>query len=152
MSSCYDQCWKKPGAREYKALTKIDEPSNVQLIRSFADYSIDKQIDIFLYAKDCPNDPRFEPILSRGGVKIVPTIVGRIETEEKVWDKGHLVSVLTRINAECKCISSDSDVVKRLEAVARALDEDKNIPEDYTYKRMYKDEVNFLKRQTENRD
>lgn len=117
------------------------------MIRRFDDYTIDKRIDIFLYAVGCRKDPRFEPILASGGEKIIPTLVRRIEEVQRAWDKYHLVNVLIRINEECKCIEKDSQEIKTLESVGRELDEDKNIPADDTYKKIYWDKVNVLKNQ-----
>jgi hypothetical protein len=142
---CSSECWTKPGSSEYKHLVQSISVSNTVAVRNFANFSIDKQITIFLFARDCPDDSRIRPMLILDGQKKIGRIVERIKTEKKIWDKEELVGVLIAINGDCKCISAESEVIKTLESVGRGLDEDKSVAQGDPHKQMYHDRVNRLK-------
>lgn len=139
-SSCFLVTRERPGGNEYRELTENKWPDNTVMIRRFEQYPVDKQIDIFLYSED----PRFEPILALGGEKVVAPIVKRIETEHRVWDKVRLIGVLERVDAQCKCVTSNSEIVTRLDSVSQELDHNDNISSDDPYKRMYKSSLKNL--------
>ena len=136
----------KPGGKEYREVTKLNGSDNSRMIKRFEEYPIDKQLDIVLYS----DDPRFGPILARGGPQNIPAIVDRISRPDvHMLDKYQLTMVLHRINQDCRCIKSDSEIIQRLEAVGRS-----NPSGDYpsnsgtdTYTRMYLDSVSLVKRQ-----
>lgn len=141
------QCKYKDGAKEYYELDKISENGNTQKINKFSSFPIEKQIDIYLFAMNCPDDPRIGPYLYEDGEKKIPNIVRRVQTTEKIWDKADLVQSLIGINAKCHCIFADSEIIKTLEEVEKKLDADKNIPNDYEYKKIYDSTLNSLKEQ-----
>ncbi|NOT49247.1 MAG: hypothetical protein HOP17_16070 [Acidobacteria bacterium] len=147
--NCSSECSNKPGADEYRQIVESISPSNTVAVKRFSAFPVDKQITIFLYARGCTGDPRIRPYLILDGEKKIPAIVERIKTEEKLWDKEELVSVLIPINTQCRCITKNSDVIKMLEDIGRELDENKTIPANYTYKQIYHDSVKALKEQLE---
>jgi hypothetical protein len=146
---CEPSCFVRSGANEYRAITQTRDSGNSQIVRNFEEYDVDTRINVFLYAMDCRDDPRFEPILARGGQRIIPDIIRRIEQELEVWDKYQLVNVLIRINAECRCIRQNSQEIERLEAIWLKLREDTRFPEREQYKSTYRDKVELLKFQLE---
>jgi len=150
---CSRECASKPGADEYQKLAKSisSSSSNTDAIREFSTLSVNDQITVFLYARGCPGDPRIRPYLILDGERKIPVIVERIRTEEKLWDKAELISVLIPINTKCKCIAKDSEVVRTLEDVGKRLDENKSIPPDETYRQTYHDSLNVLKGQLESK-
>jgi hypothetical protein len=125
--------------------------SNTVAVRKFSSFSTNKQITIFLFARDCPDDSRIRPMLILDGQKKIDTIVERIKTEKRIWDKEELVGVLIAINGDCKCIGPESEVIKALESVGKELDEDKSVTQGDPHKQMYHDRVNRLKGQLDGR-
>lgn len=146
---CVSECHNKPGAKEYEEIVGSIVTSNTIAIKKFSEFSVNEQITIFLYARNCPDDPRIRGFFILDGEKKIPTIVERIKTEPKLWDKAELVSILIPINTQCKCITRESEVIATLEDIGKELDADKTIPADYTYKQMYKRSVEALKYQLE---
>ncbi len=94
-SGCIGECRNKAGGMEYRELAKlmpsIDPSTHIVAERKFSQYPVDQQITIFLYARNCPDDPRIVPFLIHNGESKIPNIVKRIEKEEMVWDKTELV-------------------------------------------------------------
>lgn len=150
-SGCWGECRNKPGSTEYEEIVSTISVTNTDAVRRFSEFSVDQQITIALFARDCPDDPRIEPFLILNGEKKIPVIVDRIKKEEKLWDKGELVLVLISINTECRCISKDSEIIKTLEQVGEDLDNDPDISADYTYKQIYKRNVDALKHQLDSK-
>ncbi len=147
LSGCVGECRNTPGSKEYRELVSTIAPSNSVAVKKFSEFPVDEQITIFLYARNCPDDPRIRGFFILDGEKKIPAIVERIKKEEKLWDKGELAGVLIPINTQCKCITRDSDVIITLEAVGKGLDEDKTISDEDTYKNIYKRNVEALKHQ-----
>lgn len=144
--SCSSECWFKPGATEYREIAQaIVRNDNSAAVRRFSDLPVDMQITVYLYARDCPDDPRIEPMLIENGEKKIKAIVKRIETEAKLWDKANLAGVLIAINSKCRCIRDHSQAIAILEGVSQALDNDKEIPPDYVYKQIFQRRVESLK-------
>lgn len=133
----------RPGGREYRELRNTQSNDNTQLIRRFENYPVDKQIDIFLYS----DDPRFAPILVSEGEIVIPGIVGRIETENHVWNKVRLIDVLREINKQCRCINSASEYLQRLKSVSEDLENSSKYESDPTYQKMFSDAVVNLENQ-----
>lgn len=147
LPSCFSECRRRAGSKEYRELATSITASNAAAIERFNSFTVDKQITVFLYARDCADDPRIRPMLIRNGEKRIPAVIERIETEQKIWDKGELVGILIAINNECRCILPDSEIIKKLERIGEELDNDPDIPADYTYTQMYKRSVESLKSQ-----
>ena len=142
-SACPLELSDKPGAKEYKEITKGKSSDNSKMISRFENYPIEKQIDIFLFS----DDPRFGPILARGGQKNIESIVQKIENANThMWDRCRLAEVLIRINSDCRCITSDSDVIRRLESV-RASSSNPSDRKNDAYMTTYIDSVSSLKNQ-----
>lgn len=144
---CQPSCLNRKGGAEYKNLTWAGDPGNAELIRDFDAYNIDRQIDVFLYAEGCANDRRFEPILARTGKVIIPDLIRRAGSEHHPADKYPLISVLIRINEECKCIKRDSQEIRELERIGKEMDSDPTLAANDPYKEIYLDSVRSLKEQ-----
>lgn len=141
------QCEYMTGAEDYNEFIKAPDKDKAEAQQRFSSFSIEKQIDIFLYARRCPDNPNIGPFLYADGERKIPNIVRKIQTTEKVINKADLVGVLSNINAECRCVTSESEIIKTLEDVEKKLDADKNIPSNYGYKEMYSLNLKFLKEQ-----
>lgn len=150
-SGCNFPCRNEPGGREYRELTKLYSDGNMQARHQFSQYSFDQQIDIYLYSRTCADDTRIEPLLVAGGERKIDSIVRRIQENPHLPSKGYLVGVLIRINTQCRCIPRDSETVQALERTSAELDNDTRIPADDAYKRIYRENVNSLKTQLDNR-
>lgn len=151
LASC-GQCSNKRGSDEYTEFKTELSQNEQKALESFANYPVNKQIDIVLYAQNCRRDRHVEPLLIKDGKDKIPAIVERIVKEEDPWDKSQLVAILIGINTACRCIKRDSDVIKTLEAISRNLDEENRVQANDLYKQSYKDGVLVLKKQLEKGD
>ncbi len=141
LTACPTNLSNRPGSKEYEELTSINAASNSQIIERFENYPVEKQIDIFLFSED----PRFGPILARGGEKKLEEIVTRIEDPSThLWDKCRLVDVLIKINNDCHCIGPESKIIKRLEAVGPSNNRTAQGASD-PYWKTYRDSIATLK-------
>lgn len=139
-------CGYEKGSMGYYEIVSAKHASNVQVIEKFSNYPVENQIDIFLYARNCPNNPHIEPLLIHDGEKKVDHIVARIETEPRVWDRVFLIGVLSRINHNCRCVSGNSTLIGRLEIVDQQMQsEHQPIESLYTYVEMFSDELRMIK-------
>lgn len=150
-SSCLGDCRNKPGSKKYKEMDRVLLLNKNEASHRFQEMPLETQIDTFLYARDCADDPRFVSMLVADGEQKIPTIVRRIETESRVWDKSHLLRVLISINSKCKCIRRDSDIIASLERVSDTIESDRDDPPDPAYKQIYRDNLNELKHQLDNK-
>lgn len=148
-ASCSYECWSRPGKNEYREIEKLLDTNTDIGTKTFSELPVDIQIAIFLYARSCPDDPRIRPLLVRNGEAKIPEIVDRIKMQGKMWERVFLMGILLDINAHCRCIPADSQVVKDLEEVGRPFIDDSIILEQYSYEQMYKDELYSLKNQLE---
>lgn len=138
-------CWNKPGAKVYKEIEQEWSVNDQLAKKHFASLSFDEQITVALYARRCPDDPRIMPLLEVGGEEKIPTIVNRIETEPLFFEKGQLVLSLIGINRRCKCISSDPEIIRRLESIAESSYGGSRKSDSYV--KLYNDHVIALKHQ-----
>lgn len=146
-SGCNFQCRNQPGGREYRELSKLYSDGNLEPRRRFSSYSIDQQIDIYLYSRKCADDTRIEPLLIADGERKIDSILRRTGEEPHLPSKGYLVSVLIRVNTFCRCISRDSNAVQALERIGVELDRDPTISSNDVYKQIYHGNVKSLKTQ-----
>lgn len=140
-------CGYGDGAKEYSEVTKIPREKKSERVQKFSNLSTAKQIDVYLYARNCPDDPNIGPLLYENGEQKIQEIVQKIKSTEAIWDKGYLVQVLYNINEKCRCIDKNSETVKELEKEEAAINSNMNIPKDYEYKQIYSDNLKFLKSQ-----
>lgn len=145
-SSC-DYCSYETGKKEYYEVINHSktESSNAGMIQRFSSYPIEKQIDIYLYARNCPDNPSIEPLLVKDGEGKILAIVERIKTADRVLDKVYLLGVLSSINIKCKCISKDSEAIQSLETVEKELSENKDTWGGKEYKEIYSTRLKSLK-------
>lgn len=139
-------CDYKIGKNEYYQFVEIQSDNLDELYQQFSYYSVEQQIDIYLYAQRCPDNPQIQKFLMNNGENKVPAIVERI-SKESVENKYHLMRVLIAINWECNCIKKDSEVIKRLESVQPQMSSDNDNIRYNTYTKGYRDFVNILKEQ-----
>ena len=145
------KCNFSDAAREYNEIYKIPRQNKAKRLQKFSQYSIEKQIDVYLFARSCADDPQIGPLLYENGEKRIPNIVERVEVTETIFDKAQLVALLLGINKDCQCITKDLDVIKRLENVEKDFEVKKDALSDYHHKGMYSTYFNALKEQIDER-
>lgn len=109
-------CASPSGQREYREIKRI--PIAEEQRTAFLAYSVDKQIDIFLYSQisvEGGSDTVFRFMVSNGEMKI-PTILQRIDAYKgsDPRPKAFLISVLDDIDTRCKCLEQVSGAVDLL--------------------------------------
>lgn len=146
-TSC-DDCEYRKGVKEYREFVDAPFVGIEEGSQRFSTYSIDQQIDIYLYARGCPDNPQIDKFLVKNGEKKIPIIVERIKSEDRLSDKRNLISILIDINQKCKCIDRDSSTIRSLQEVKRKIENDSSIPSDNIYKKSYSDWLKILEEQT----
>jgi len=139
-------CSYETGAKEYKEF--VETPSNNldEMYQQFSRYSVEQQIDIYLYARNCPDNPQIQKFLVKDGENKIPAIVERIK-KERIRDKYFLMTILLDINRNCGCIKKDSEIIKTLESIKQEIGADKDISSNDIYTQGYSDSLKTLKEQ-----
>ena len=101
---CSIACGGMPGETEYRQVAQKMSGANTMAVAEHSRLSVDKQIDLHLYVKNCRSDPRIEPLLALNGVSKIAAIVHRIKTEPRLGQKVDLALDLSKIDSECKCV------------------------------------------------
>jgi hypothetical protein len=143
-------CGYTKGQEEYLAIVNSLTSSNVntEAKQKLKSYSFDKQVDAFLYAKNCAFDPRIEPYLMDNGEAILPDLLKRINNDSFAWNKVFLIQVVKMINLKCKCLKIDSEEMKNLESVRKSFDDDnQQMISREQYKPIFNNELDGLIRQ-----
>lgn len=144
------ECGDSKGAKEYKEfvtthsenlLTPLTPESKA--LRDFSAFSLEQQIDVYLYAMGCPNNPQITKFLVYDGGKKVQPIVNRIK-ESNFYDKGNLVYALITINEECRCITKESIDIESLRPKENGSKESRD-----SYREIYEHQLNWLEEQIE---
>lgn len=144
------ECGDSKGAKEYKEfvathsenlLTPLTPESKA--LRDFSAYSVEQQIDIYVYAMGCPNNPQITKFLAYDGEKKVQPIVNRIK-ESNFYDSGNLVFALYKINEECRCITKSSLDIESL----RPKESESKSSQD-PYREIYEGRLKWFEEQVE---
>ncbi len=59
-AGCRTECWNKPGATIYHEIGNELTVNESSAKEHFASLSVDEQITVALYARNCPDDPGFD--------------------------------------------------------------------------------------------
>lgn len=116
-TSC-TECSFKEGKAEYNELYQIPLVNKGERIQKLQSYSIEKQIDIFLFAAECKRDPSIMGIFVELGDSKIPQIVDRIRNSKTDEDRYYLIQALSDINWRCHCIDKNA-IEGLLETVKR---------------------------------
>lgn len=109
---------ERPGAKEYRDISRIPENNEPERQRRFSALSVNKQIDAYLLAMCCvePSDTSFLYLLSAIGSEKVLSIHDRIRQSRSSGDKVNLIRALVLIDDECRCVSRDERILESLDA------------------------------------
>lgn len=105
--------WNLPGASEYRAISRSNRAERKAMFNS---YSIEKQIDIYLFAMCCvePSDVEFETYLIVDGESKLPHLTERIKLLKDSRDKGNLIGAIYEIEKDCNCVANNPSIMRIL--------------------------------------
>lgn len=105
--------WNMPGASEYR---EISRSNRTERKARFNSYSIEKQIDIYLFAMCCvePSDVEFESYLIVDGESKLPHLTERIKLLKDSRDKGNLIGAIYEIDRDCNCVANNPNIMRVL--------------------------------------
>lgn len=119
LSSCTHSIGRK-GYDEINSIPKTD----IEAVKSkFLQYSIEEQIDIYLYSKCCVEGNKYglARFLIIEAESKIPYIVEKLNSTENIIDKTNLIRALKDINLACGCIANDKNIIKILEENYRKI-------------------------------
>lgn len=145
-TGCSDCLWK-PGAKEYREIAGLISSNNTDAGRRFSELTVDQQVTVLLYARNCRDDPRIRDFFLVDGETKISGLLERIKTENDLRDKVDLLHTLIGINTRCKCIERESEVIQELRAVGKQIKLREDQTADHTYLDMYGDSVEELNNQ-----
>ncbi|MCW5958867.1 MAG: hypothetical protein KIS76_01825 [Pyrinomonadaceae bacterium] len=144
------ECGDSKGAEEYKKFVRTHSENLLtpltpesKALRDFSAFSVEQQIDVYLYAMGCPNNPQITKFLAYDGERKVQPIVNRIK-RSNFYDKGNLVYALIKINEECRCITKESIDTESL----RPKDNGSKASQD-SYREIYEQNLRWLEEEIE---
>jgi hypothetical protein len=100
--SCQSQ---QLGRKEYLKIKEIPTVNTEERAKVFLSYSIEKQIDIYLFATGYVegSDTVFAEYLKIDGEEKIVPILQRLSKDDDIQDKTNLL----RINKDCKCVAKN---------------------------------------------
>lgn len=118
---------QKPGQKGYLEVAAIPFSNSEERIKKFSEYSIEEQIDIYIYSQNTGDTKRLHFIiyLASDGEKKIPAILKRIDADpvEDPITKFYLICVLEAIDNKCQCLkNSDLEILSRNEMRANETD------------------------------
>jgi hypothetical protein len=114
LSSC-SICLLQLGRSEYFEIGRIPLKNHAERLNKFSSHSVEKQLDIYLFASKCIENPSIKGLLAETGDNKISEIVKRIQDSLTAEDKYYLIEALTDLQSRCNCIKQETVEVLKLE-------------------------------------
>lgn len=135
-------CIFEPGRSEYQELAGIPMTNKRERIEKMDSYPVEKQIDVFLYAAKCAEDPSITGLFGDLGAPKITQIAERIKTSRSAEDKYHLIRSVSDIDWKCRCINQTIiDELSKFTSDVTVFDS----ASEKSFKEIYKDYLKHLK-------
>lgn len=129
------ECLLQSGRSEYYEIVKTPITNKSERVRKFSMYPPERQIDVYLFAARCSDDPSVMGLFTEISKDRIPDIVKRIQVSKSEEDKHFLIRILSDTNWQCRCI--DQGMIEILSAVQSEISPQDNESEKF-YKESYK--------------
>jgi hypothetical protein len=119
----YDEDLRKEET-EYTKISSIPLSNESERIRVFNEYAVERQIDIYLFARCCvqPSDPYFMDYIVFNGKTKINKITEVLKIKKRPMDRSHLMDVLNEIDRDCLCVGSDVETMKSLKLSSQVIE------------------------------
>lgn len=107
--------------------------------------TFEKRVDLYLFARNCMDDPRFRNLIILAGKSGVPAIVSRMGDSKEIWDKAELMTILVAIDTNCRCISGNPDIMYQLEKIADEVQTNPKNTSRKTYQSTFQESLETLR-------